>query len=756
MARIYLLLLILLVNVSVKLGARQKVSLIQDIDDPKEFKKILRTKTNLLIIYAKSGKEYGKLKNVFEDVAEQMKGKATLGLVDCSDAKKLCKNQKVSPSTIEVKHYKDGSYNKDYDRKLVSKSLVNFLMDPTGDIPWEEEPTAGDVVHVETPEQFGKLLKQKKKILAMFYAPWCGFCKRMKPDFSAAATELKGKVALAGIDVDKPHQMPLRAEYNITGFPTLYYFENGKKKFLYGGENNKDSIIEWLNDPKPPAEKKKEAEWADEESDVVHLTDSTYDEYLQNNPSVLVMFYAPWCGHCKQMKPEYTETASKMKEQNIVGTLAAVDATQHKTVSDRYKIQGFPTVKYFKDGEFAFDLNERTGAKILEFMKDPKEPPPPPPPEAKWEEVESDVLHLNDENYKSILKKKKHALVMFYAPWCGHCKKAKPEFMAAAARFKDDGKVAFSAVDCTVHTSICSTNEVTGYPTLKYFNYGKNPQNYMGGREEADFVNFMNDPQNPGASPSQPPPEAPEEQWKEITGYRNIHFPTGSSFDSFIKQHNSVLVMFYAPWCGHCKAMKPAYAEAASLLKDQNVEGVLAAVDATIDSQIAGLYKVQGYPTIKYFKNGIESFEYSGGRKVTDLVSFMKNPQPAAPTPPPEPEWSSIKSAVKHLSDSDFKSQLSKYKASLVMFYAPWCGHCKSSKPIFQNAADSLKDKQKAFVAVDCTKSRETCNEEKIEGFPTFKLYVGNKFLSEYEGGRSEKDFLKFINNSPEATKEEL
>lgn len=31
--------------------------------------------------------------------------------------------------------------------------------------------------------------------------------------------------ALAGIDVDKPHQMPLRAEYNITGFPTIYYFE---------------------------------------------------------------------------------------------------------------------------------------------------------------------------------------------------------------------------------------------------------------------------------------------------------------------------------------------------------------------------------------------------------------------------------------------------------------------------------------------------------------------------------------------------
>jgi hypothetical protein len=45
--------------------------------------------------------------------------------------------------------------------------------------------------------------------------------------------------------------------------------------------------------PKPPEEKKKEAEWADEESDVVHLTDSNFDEYLQTHPSVLIMFYAP-------------------------------------------------------------------------------------------------------------------------------------------------------------------------------------------------------------------------------------------------------------------------------------------------------------------------------------------------------------------------------------------------------------------------------------------------------------------------------
>ena len=66
---------------------------------------------------------------------------------------------------------------------------------------------------------------------------------------------------------------------------------------------------------------------------------------------------------------------------------------------------------------------------------------------------------------------------------CGHCKKAKPEFTKAAENFKDDPKIEFVAVDCTSHQSLCSAHEVTGYPTIKYFNYLiKNVKSYNAGR----------------------------------------------------------------------------------------------------------------------------------------------------------------------------------------------------------------------------------------------------------------------------------
>ncbi|XP_025081188.1 protein disulfide-isomerase A5-like [Pomacea canaliculata] len=741
-------------------GAKQsKKDLVIRVEDFKDFKKLLRTRTNLLVIFAQSEKSASKSMTLFEQVAEEMKGKATIAFVNCGDDKKFCKKLKINPDTFELKHYKDGEFNKDYDRKLAAKSMVNFLMDPTGDIPWDEDPTAVDVIHIDSEDGLNKLLKKDKAAtLVMFYAPWCGYCKRLKPEFAAAATEVKGKAQLVGIDVDKPQMMGMRTQYNVTGFPTLYYFEKGRAMFRYGGENNKDGIITWLNNPRPPEEPKKEAEWSEEPSEVVHLEDSNFDTYIKEHSSVLVMFYAPWCGHCKKMKPDYTEAAETIKSEGLTSVLAAVDATKNRKLAEDYKIKGFPTLKYFKDGEYAFEVNERDKDKIIEFIKNPQEPPPPPAPEPSWEEIESSVVHLNEENFKFTLKKRKHSLVMFYAPWCGHCKKAKPEFMSAAAQFKDDSKVLFGAVDCTTQQSICTAHDVTGYPTFKYFNYlNKNSQKYMGGREENDFVNFMRDPLSP--SPTLPPATQPQpqtnpgEDWADIEGQKNINFLTAETFDSFIAEQPSVLVMFYAPWCGHCKKMKPAYGEAATKVKEEGL-GALAAVDATIEKDLSQKYDIRGFPTLKYFRNGKVEFEYGSGRSASDIISFMKDPKAS---PPPEPEWSEQVSDVNHLTNDNFDSFLAANRKVLVMFYAPWCGHCKKMKPAYMSAATRLMTEvpDAKLAAVDATKYRELANTYSIKGFPTLKYFEGGKEISDYGGGRSEEDLVNFFKGSKPPTPEE-
>ena len=127
--------------------------------------------------------------------------------------------------------------------------------------------------------------------------------------------------------------------------------------------------------------------------------------FMTANPSVLIMFYAPWCGHCKRAKPHFVSAAAKMASQGMSGKLAAVDCTIHQQLSKKFEVKGFPSIKYFKDGELAFEAGDaREEAPILKFMADPKEPPPPPPPEAPWSDEESDVAHLTEAEFKPFLK----------------------------------------------------------------------------------------------------------------------------------------------------------------------------------------------------------------------------------------------------------------------------------------------------------------------------------------------------------------
>uniref|UniRef100_A0A674DZ58 Protein disulfide-isomerase A5 n=1 Tax=Salmo trutta TaxID=8032 RepID=A0A674DZ58_SALTR len=479
------------------LQAAVKVSLIEKVSEHKDFKKLLRTRTNVLVLYTKSATSGDSKLKLLSDVAQVIKGQGTIAWVNCGDSegRKLCKKVKVDPSSksggADLLHYKDGTFHTEYNRPATYKSMVAFLKDPTGPPLWEENPDAKDVVHVETEKVSTEITCLTARCFCM--GVWCGVCKRMQPVFQQAATETKGSYVLAGMNVHPAEFDGLKQEYNVKGYPTFCYFEKGK--FLHHYENyggTAKDIADWMKNPQPPQPKAPEVQWSETDSPVFHLTDDSLDGFLEEHPSALVMFHAPWCGHCKKMKPEYDEAAEYLnKDKNSPGVLAAVDTTIHKAVGERFKISGFPTVKYFEMGEEKFTLPHlRSKDKIIEFLQNPQAPPPP---EQSWEDKPSSVSHLGMEDFREALKKKKHALVMFYAPWCPHCKNAVPHFTTAADLFKEDRKIAYAAVDCTKgpNQELCKQEGVEGYPTFNYYNYGKFAEKYNGERGEAGFIGFM-------------------------------------------------------------------------------------------------------------------------------------------------------------------------------------------------------------------------------------------------------------------------
>lgn len=77
-------------------------------------------------------------------------------------------------------------------------------------------------------------------------------------------------------------------------------------------------------------------------------TDSNFDELISSNPYVMVEFYAPWCGHCKRLQPEYEKAAQIVGDRAV---LAKLDATTEKNSASKYNIQGYPTVLWFEYGK---------------------------------------------------------------------------------------------------------------------------------------------------------------------------------------------------------------------------------------------------------------------------------------------------------------------------------------------------------------------------------------------------------------------
>ncbi|KAI0081769.1 protein disulfide isomerase [Panus rudis PR-1116 ss-1] len=95
---------------------------------------------------------------------------------------------------------------------------------------------------------------------------------------------------------------------------------------------------------------------------------------------------------------------------------------------------------------------------------------------------------------------------------------------------------------------------------------------------------------------------------------------TPSNFDSIVNPEKLMLVEFFAPWCGHCKALAPHYEEAATALKEKGIK--VAKVNCVDEADLCQSNGIQGYPTLRVYRNG-EYSDYQGPRKADGIISYM-------------------------------------------------------------------------------------------------------------------------------------
>jgi len=258
--------------------------------------------------------------------------------------------------------------------------LVSFLCVVTTAL----YPSSSDVVDL-TPSNFDKQVKQSDEVwLVEFYAPWCGHCKSLVPEYQKAAKALKGVVKVGAVNADEHRS--LGGEYGVKGFPTIKIFGLDKKSPEdYQGARNAQGLVDGaMKAAKSKVDQQMSGKSGGgggsgggskkgDAADVIELTDSNFKSLVMDSEDMwLVEFYAPWCGHCKNLAPHWAQAASEMKGKVKLG---ALDATVHSVKSSEYGVQGFPTIKYFGPGKKSASSVEdydggRTSGDIISWLND--------------------------------------------------------------------------------------------------------------------------------------------------------------------------------------------------------------------------------------------------------------------------------------------------------------------------------------------------------------------------------------------------
>ncbi|KAE9585752.1 hypothetical protein Lal_00010211 [Lupinus albus] len=442
-------------------------------------------------------------------------------------------------------------------------------------------------VVVLNDKNFSDVINNNRFVLVEFYAPWCGHCKALAPEYAEAATELKDKgVILAKVDASEENE--LAQKYDIQGFPTLYFFIDGIHK-LYNGHRNKDAIVSWIKKKTGPG---------------IHNITSLGDaEAILTSQSKLVLAFLN-----SLVGPESSEVAAASRFEDDVNFYQTVSPDVAKLFHIDPDVKRPALILIKKEDE---KLNYFDGhfekSEIANFVTANKLPL---------------VTVFTREGAPAIFENPIKKQLLLFAT-SNDSEKLIPVFREAAKSFK--GKLIFIYVELD--------NEDFGKPVAEYFGInGDAPKvlAYTGNEDGKKFVldgevtvdnikvfgeNFFEDKLKPFFK-SDPVPESNEGDVKIVVG---------NNFDEIVlDESKDVLLEIYAPWCGHCQALEPIYDKLAKHLR--SIESiVIAKMDGTTNEHPRA--KPDGFPTLLFFPAGNKSFDpitVDTDRTVVAFYKFLK------------------------------------------------------------------------------------------------------------------------------------
>ncbi|KAH3795949.1 probable protein disulfide-isomerase A4 [Dreissena polymorpha] len=589
----------------------------------------------------------------------------------------------------------------------------------------EERPGEGSAVREEggvlvlTDDNFDKVVDKHDHVLVEFYAPWCGHCKSLAPEYEKAAERLKEAtppVPLCKVDATVNEEVAKRFE--VTGYPTLKFKKDGAWT-EYDGPREADGIVKWVSektDPnyKPPPEA------------VVTVTKDNFEEFINSQELVLVEFYAPWCGHCKSLAPEYEKAAQSLKYHDPPIPLGKVDATVETELAQRFDVSGYPTLKMFRRGKPQEYKGGRDQFGIVDYMHK--------------QSGEAAKLLSTLEAVKKLQDTEQPTVVGFF----DNLEDAKLRlYMDVANEKRDDLTFGYTLLSEARDLYRVNPGSVVMF-TPEKFHTKFEPKYHVlktADSDQAAMLKFITEHQTP------------------LVGQYSTQ--TDKFYAEFSKTFLCI-AFFTVDWSfDHRDATQLWRHKVAAVAKDNR--DVKFAI-ANEEDYMTGLMKEMGLADSgeefnigcfkdfrKYRMEPMDEFD------ADEINNFLKKLRKGKLEPQiksqPIPKKSSGPVTVVVGKTFD-KIVGDKSKDVLIEMYAPWCGHCKNLEPIYKDLAKALKKEKNLVIAKMDATANDIPDQYKVEGFPSIYYAPANNKESplKFDGDRTVEGFTKYLKDHATVT----
>jgi len=437
------------------------------------------------------------------------------------------------------------------------------------------------------------------------------------------------------------------------------------------------------------------------DNETITLTDSTIEKAINQFENLIIYFYAPWCGHCKTFEPEYQKSSKILKKENIY--LAKIDSSNNNLSAQKYKINGFPSILFFKNGvPFEF-VGARSSRQLIIWAR-------------KKAGISIQVLN-SKEDIENFNKNNDISLIYF------------GDIEEDIKKFSDVSMI-IDEYPFAIVTNISLINIYSNNGTIVLFKHFDEKKMELKNFNKKKIIDFIQENALP----------------------KVMLFNDRSAQYIFQKKHPA-LILFEEKDSEDWNYYGNIMAQISDKIKGKIVivmtdisEGISSRLADYVGIKEKDLPLVSILDTRKDFKKYIMKGDINYDNILKFFQDWEQNKLKRALKSEKEPKNNN--DIVRVIVGKTFEKEvINNDKDVMLIFYAPWCNHCKEFMPKYEEAANKLKVNDKLIFA----KIDGSANEVEsitISGFPTLFFFPGNKKSEkpiQYNGKRTTEEIIEFI-----------